>query len=86
VHGLLEPQFVPRHQDSPEGDGYLIGIANDYGEMKSELLIADTRQLEAGAIARVKLPFRLHMQVHGCWVAARDLPFDFDEVPDRLER
>jgi len=23
----------------------------------------------AGAIAKVKLPFRLHMQVHGWWVA-----------------
>jgi carotenoid cleavage dioxygenase-like enzyme len=85
VHGLLEPQFVPRRADAPEGDGYLIGIANDHGQMKSELVITDTRQLAAGAIARVKLPFRLHMQVHGCWVSALELPFDFDKVPDASE-
>jgi carotenoid cleavage dioxygenase len=50
--------------------------------MQSELVIADTRQLDAGPIARVKLPFRLHMQVHGCWASARELPFDFDTDPE----
>jgi carotenoid cleavage dioxygenase len=50
--------------------------------MKSELVIADAQHLAAGPIARVKLPFRLHMQVHGCWASSRDLPFDFDTDPD----
>ena len=50
--------------------------------MKSELVIADAQHLAEGPIARVKLPFRLHMQVHGCWVSALDLPFDFDSDPD----
>jgi carotenoid cleavage dioxygenase-like enzyme len=85
TYGLFEPQFVPRNHDAAEGDGYLIGVANDYAKMKSELVIADTRQLQAGPIARVKLPFRLHMQVHGCWVSARELPFDFDTDPDSLK-
>ena len=31
--------------------------------------------LSAGAVARVKLPFRLHMQVHGWWVPGSMLPF-----------
>jgi carotenoid cleavage dioxygenase len=52
--------------------------------MKSQLVIADASQLEAGPIARVKLPFRLHMQVHGCWVSSQTLPFDFDSDPDFL--
>jgi carotenoid cleavage dioxygenase-like enzyme len=79
--GLSEPQFVPRRQDAAEGDGYLIGVANDFAQMKSELVIADALQLAAGPIGRVKLPFRLHMQVHGCWVSSADLPFDFDSDP-----
>src|SRR3546814_6605053 len=29
-------------------------------------------------IARIRLPFRLHCQVHGWWVPERDLPFDFN--------
>jgi carotenoid cleavage dioxygenase-like enzyme len=82
THALHEPQFVPRRHDAAEGDGYLIGVANDYAEMKSELVIADAQRLAEGPIARVKLPFRLHMQVHGCWASSRDLPFDFDIDPD----
>jgi len=82
THGLHEPQFVPRRHDAPEGDGYLIGVANDYAESKSELLIADAQNLAEGPIARVKLPFRLHMQVHGWWASSRDLPFEFDADPD----
>ncbi len=81
-HGLMEPQFVPRAPDAPEGEGYLIGIANNYADMKSELVIADAQHLAQGTLARVKLPFRLHMQVHGCWASAKELPFDFDSDPD----
>jgi carotenoid cleavage dioxygenase-like enzyme len=81
-HGLHEPQFVPRRHDAAEGDGYLLGIADNYAESKSELVIADAQHLADGAIARVRLPFRLHMQVHGCWASSRDLPFDFDIDPD----
>jgi carotenoid cleavage dioxygenase len=82
THILHEPQFVPRRHDAPEGDGYLIGVANDLAEMKSELIIADAQRLQDGPIARVKLPFRLHMQVHGWWASSRELPFDFDVDPD----
>ena len=50
--------------------------------MKSELVILDAQHLGDGPIGRVKLPFRLHMQVHGCWVSSGELPFDFDTDPD----
>jgi carotenoid cleavage dioxygenase len=82
AHGLAEPQFVPRRPDAAEGEGYLIGIADDYTQMRSELVITDAQRLTEGPIARVKLPFRLHMQVHGCWASALQLPFDFDSDPD----
>jgi carotenoid cleavage dioxygenase len=74
THGLSEPQFVPRSADAPEGDGFLVGVANDFSTMRSELVIVDAQRLEDGALARVKLPFRLHTQVHGWWVSAADLP------------
>jgi carotenoid cleavage dioxygenase len=82
THSLFEPQFVPRRDDAPEGDGYVVGVANDFAEMKSELVIADAQHLEDGAIARVKMPFRLHMQVHGWWVPSSTLPFEFGEDYD----
>jgi carotenoid cleavage dioxygenase len=82
THALHEPQFVPRRHDAAEGDGYLIGVANDFAEMKSELVIADAQHLGDGPLAKVKLPFRLHMQVHGCWASSRELPFNFEVDPD----
>jgi carotenoid cleavage dioxygenase len=75
THSLSEPVFVPRTADSPEGDGYLIGVANNLAEMRSELVIADAMNLEAGDVARVILPFRLGSQVHGNWLAGDRLAF-----------
>ena len=74
-HGMSEPQFVPRSPTAAEGDGYLIGVVNDFRALRSELVVVDAMNLAAGAIARVKLPFRLHMQVHGWWVPRTELPF-----------
>jgi carotenoid cleavage dioxygenase-like enzyme len=75
THGLSEPQFVPRGPGAPEGSGYLIGVANDFSQLRSELIITDAERLEEGIIARVKLPFRLHTQVHGWWASVADLPW-----------
>jgi carotenoid cleavage dioxygenase len=74
VHSLQECCFVPRPGSTAEGDGYLIGVASNYAEMRSELIIADAQRLGEGDVARVILPFRAGPQVHGIWV--RD-----DEVP-----
>ena len=76
THSLQECCFVPRRADAPEGDGYLVGVASNYAEMKSELVIVDAQNLEDGTVARVKMPFRLHAQVHGNWVPAEILPVD----------
>jgi carotenoid cleavage dioxygenase-like enzyme len=65
---LEECFFVPRKGGTAEGDGYLIGMASNYAEMRSELVIADAQHLEAGDVARVILPFRASAQVHGKWV------------------
>lgn len=70
THGLSEAQFVPARPDAPEGEGYLLTVANDFSAMRSELVIADAMRLEQGPVARVKLPFRLHTQVHGWWEPA----------------
>ena len=75
AHGMSEPQFIPRSATAAEGDGYIIAVANNFREMKSEVVIVDAQDFAAGAIARIKLPFRLHMQVHGYWAPAEFLPF-----------
>jgi len=72
-HGLQECCFVPRGTGSNEGDGYLLGVANNYRERRSELIIADAQRLGDGEIARIILPFRSDVQVHCKWVAEAEL-------------
>ena len=64
---------MPR-KNGAEGEGYLIGIANNHAEARSELVIADAQRLAEGDIARVILPFKLSSQVHGVWASADELP------------
>ena len=74
VQSLQEACFVPRSAKSEEGDGYLLGVASNYAEMRSELVIVDAMRMEEGAIATVKLPFRLRSGTHGNWMPASDIP------------
>ena len=57
---LQECCFVPRSARAPEGDGYLIGLANVLLEGRSNLVVVDTQHMADGAVATVKLPFRLN--------------------------
>ena len=74
THSLQEPCFVPKSAKGPEGEGYLIGVASNYAEKRSELIIADAQNLQGGDLARVILPFRAVPQVHGIWVDEAQLP------------
>jgi carotenoid cleavage dioxygenase len=73
THGLQEVTFVPR-KGGGEGSGYLMGVASNYAEQRSELVIMDAEQLHECDIARVVLPFKLSSQVHGVWASAEELP------------
>ena len=68
THSLAEIAFAPRSPTAPEGDGWVLGLATNYADMHSELVIGDTRDLAAGPVARVRLPFKAPSQVHGNWV------------------
>jgi carotenoid cleavage dioxygenase len=75
THSLQEVTFVPRSATAEEGDGWLMGVANNFSDMRSELIIADARNPEAGDVARVILPFRSNVQVHGRWYGDEQLDF-----------
>ena len=68
-----EAGFVPRKGSTAEGDGYVVGIASNYAEMASELHIVDAQRMEEGAVAVVKLPFRLRGGTHVNWFSADEL-------------
>lgn len=67
--GLLEPVFVPRAPDSPEGDGWLLTVGYDAARDISDLLIYDAQNIAGGTIARVELPHRVPYGFHGNWAA-----------------
>jgi carotenoid cleavage dioxygenase len=69
---LMEVSFIPRSANAPEGDGWLIGVANNTPAMRSDLVIVDAVEMQE--VARVILPFRSSAQVHARWFAAAELP------------
>ena len=73
TQSLQESGFVPRKGSTEEGDGYLMGVASNYAEMASELHIVDAKRMEEGAVAVVKLPFRLRSGTHVNWFSASEL-------------
>jgi carotenoid cleavage dioxygenase len=73
TQSLQESGFVPRQGSTAEGDGYLMGVASNYAEMASELHVVDAQRMEEGAIAVVKLPFRLRSGTHVNWFSAAEL-------------
>lgn len=76
-YSLSEMTFVPRNKDAPEGDGYLIGIGSSMKESgRSDLILIDTKDIAAGPVARIKMPFKCVGQVHGFWADASELPAD----------
>ena len=62
-----EPVFIPKKDDSEEGDGYLIATAYRGEENRSDLLILDAQNIESGPIATAKLPHRIPFGFHGNW-------------------
>ncbi|MEN4980895.1 carotenoid oxygenase family protein [Erwinia billingiae] len=69
-----EPIFVPRSKDSAEGDGYVIALLNHLHGDNTELVVLDSLQMSAGPLARIKIPFRMRMSLHGNWTPAESLP------------
>ena len=67
AHCFQEPVFVPRSADAPEGDGFLLSLLNDLRSGATELVILDTHDLSAGPVARVQIPLRMRMSLHGNW-------------------
>ena len=62
--------FVPRGDDAPEGDGWLMGLVIDSLADTTALVILDARDITAPAVATVHLPHRIPPGFHGNWIPA----------------
>jgi carotenoid cleavage dioxygenase-like enzyme len=71
---LAEACFAPRSAKSPEGSGYLLGVATHLNERgRADLVILDAEHLQDGPIATVRLPTQIVGQIHGWWVPGATL-------------
>lgn len=64
-----EPQFVPRSADAPLGDGWLLSMLNRKTGRGSEFVLLDAKNVEAGPVARIQIPYHIRPAFHGNWVA-----------------
>lgn len=69
---VQEPAFIPRSEDAPEGDGWVIVSIENPATSQCELVVLDTRDFSK-PIAIAQLPFRVKSQVHGNWVDFKTL-------------
>lgn len=67
-----EPTFVPRAVDAAEGDGYILVLVNHLETSTTELVILESLAIAEGPVARVALPMRLRMSLHGNWLPDTD--------------
>ncbi|MGE5720874.1 MAG: carotenoid oxygenase family protein, partial [Sphingomonadales bacterium] len=64
---VQEPCFIPRGKHAPEGDGYVVALADNLVTNYSDLVVLDAQRVDEGPIARAKLPVRLRSGLHGNW-------------------
>ena len=67
---VQEHVHIPSRQAGHEG--YLAFVADIHDEPYSQVWIVDAGNLEQGAVAKLHMPLRLRVGVHGNWVPAED--------------
>ncbi|HUN72941.1 MAG TPA: carotenoid oxygenase family protein [Steroidobacteraceae bacterium] len=68
---VQEHVHIPARQ--PGHEGYLAFLVDLHDEQRTEMFVVEAARLERGPIARIRIPLRLRVGVHGNWVAAETL-------------
>jgi len=68
-----EAGFAPRVGATSEDDGYLVTFVSDVNEDRSEAVLIDARDFEAGPVCRVILPHRISSGTHATWAHGEDI-------------
>lgn len=66
VYGSEAP-FAPRPGATDEDDGWLLTFVTDVEDWSSACWVFDAREVEAGPVAKVKLPRRVPAGFHAAW-------------------
>jgi len=62
-----EAPFAPRIGATEEDDGYLVSFITDMVENRSECVLVDCKDFDAGPVCRIILPHRISSGTHACW-------------------
>ena len=68
-----EAPFAPRTNAKDEDDGYLVSFITDMNENRSECILVDAKDIEAGPVCRILLPHRISSGTHACWANGDDI-------------
>lgn len=68
-----EGAFAPKIGASGEDDGYLVTFVSDLKEDRSECLIIDAADFDAGPVCRIILPHRICSGTHATWAHGADI-------------
>ena len=63
-----ESPFARRVGGTDEDDGYVVTLATNANDLRSECWVFDARQIERGPVARIALPARVPTGVHAKWL------------------
>jgi carotenoid cleavage dioxygenase len=64
---VSEPCFIPRSEDAPEGDGYVLFVTVRKQAPRGELVLLDSNDFSQ-PVAVIQMPFSMRDQLHGNWV------------------
>jgi carotenoid cleavage dioxygenase len=64
-----EPVFAPRHPDGAEDEGYVLSFVHDPDRGAADLVILAAEDFGGQPVARVHLPTRVPIGLHGSWLA-----------------
>ncbi|MFK8050891.1 MAG: carotenoid oxygenase family protein [Halioglobus sp.] len=62
-----EALFVPKSEDAPEGEGYLLAVTTSFETHTSSLCILDAMDLAKGPLAKIHLSHCVPAGFHGAW-------------------
>ena len=67
-----EPVFVPRPGDDDVDHGWWVTFATDRGDLSSWFLVIPAADPSAGPVARVRMPVRVPLGLHGTWLPTEE--------------
>ncbi len=68
-----EAGFAPRVGAEAEDDGYLVTFVSDLEADRSEAMLIDASDFEAGPVCRIILPHRISSGTHATWAHGEDI-------------